>query len=300
MSRIIVTGAAGYLGSRLLDELNRRGHDTRGVDREDGDLATVGGVNRALASMDEFPDTIVHCAGQPGRVFCEEQPELSVRDNVQATALMAQLCARYDIRLVYVSTSEVYGLDDTTLRTHGSEPNHWEDAPRNIYCLTKRWCEEIANYYGHTTVIRPLMTYGPGQPVGYGRAALPTFLWNALHNEPIQVHRGAYRSWCYVDDLIRGMADVVERGNGVYNVGRDDEQVSMERIANMACALAGLTLDEAEALIKVVNPPAIASPRKNVDCSRLYEMGWKPRINLEEGMELTLADLTKTQGEARQ
>lgn len=144
------------------------------------------------------------------------------------------------------------------------------------------------------------MPYGPGLPAGRGRAALVNFLWNALNGEPLTVHKGSERSWCWVGDTVRGIRLIIEEEyrrdqsghhlfgitneQGIWNVGRDDNATSMVTVAQMACALT----DAPFSLIQEVDPPGMQTVVKRLSTAKLQSLGWSPQVELIEGMKNTL------------
>jgi|HubBroStandDraft_2_1064218.scaffolds.fasta_scaffold61281_2 dTDP-glucose 4,6-dehydratase len=280
--RLLITGNAGFLGSKLKAELRSRKNEVIGCDIKTGgpDLSTQGAFVRFLEEIPsiEFPEMVVHLAAQPGRIFGTEGVEDTVRNNVAATIEIATTCGNAALRLCYVSTSEVYGSSDS-LCTETQECR-----PRNVYGLTKLWGEDACRTFAPNglLIVRPSMPYGPDQPHGYGRCALSTFIANALDDKESIVHRDTARSWCYVDDLIRGMADVVERGEGVYNIGRDDDMRRILDVAELAYATCGK-----RPKIRVIEPEISVTPVKRLSMERLRTLGWQPRVDLESGIAMT-------------
>lgn len=290
--KILVTGAKGFIGSHLVPELSKNGkHTVISTDIEDGDLRLE---RTALDLIDYYnPDVVVHLAAQVGRVFGEDDLERSITNNALATARVAQACSAYKARLVYCSTSEVYGDQDNYICVEGGK----EVVPHGMYGLSKRWGEEAARLYApdKLQIVRLSMPYGPGLPAGRGRAALINFLWNASHNKPLTVHRNGKRSWCWIGDTVRGFRMVIEQGEkaytaeqsesglGVYNIGRDDNEVLMIDVARMACDLVGASYK----LIEEIDPPSNQTVVKRLSTKKLMDLGWTPEIDLYEGMHMT-------------
>jgi nucleoside-diphosphate-sugar epimerase len=278
--RILVTGNAGFLAHHLIWGFSS-GHEMHGIDRWTGDLHNPEVIRREIASFE--PDMVIHLAAKVGRLFGEDDPLQTIRDNTLITADVALACRDAGIRLAYASTSEVYG-------DHGEEgcpeDQPFDMIPYNVYGLSKRWGEEVSSLYLDDPVFfRFSMPYGPGLPAGRGRAALINMLHQALHRQPIVVHKGAERSWCFVEDTIRGARMIVESGlGGGWNIGRDDQAVSMLEVARMACDLTGASQD----LIEVVDAPSNQTVVKRLPTKKLRSLGWKPQVDLEEGMERTL------------
>jgi len=290
--KILITGSAGFIGSHLERDLRSVGHEVYGHDRENGDLLEPGMFSRSLATFK--PDVVVHLAAKVGRLFGEDDPLLTVSDNAGMTAMIAQVCGESGTKLAYASTSEVYG--------DGSE-REWKESdlgqadPHNLYGLSKRWGEEVCRLYAPKglQVFRLSMPYGPGLPAGRGRAALVNFLDQAANRRRIPVHRGAERSWCWVGDTARGMRLILQNGSeGAWNVGRDDNSLPMTEVAKMACDLVGAPYS----LIEEVEAPKRQTVIKRLSTEKLMALGWKPHVELEEGMERTWKWMRSLQEEA--
>lgn len=280
--RILVTGAAGFIGSHLVRELERHGHDVKGIDREDGDLREDGAAAELIGEA--RPEVVVHLAAKVGRQFGEDAPRDAIVDNAWMTLLVARACSAAGARLAYASTSEVYG----------DQAESWciEDGPmvlpHNVYGLSKRWGEEVAELYAAEGLLtlRFSMPYGPGLPPGRGRAAIINFLDQARKGEPIPVHRGSERSWCWIGDTVRGVRLLLERNRaGAFNIGRDDDRRPLREVAALACRMTGAQ----ETLIQDVDPPERQTVVKRLSTAKLsLSVGWEPQVSLEKGMEQTL------------
>jgi nucleoside-diphosphate-sugar epimerase len=282
--RIAVTGAAGFIGSWLAADLNAAGHHVVGADIVRGpwvhDHFSLTSPYRALEWLGHHrPDAVVHLAAQVGRVLGEDDVALTVQSNAEATAVLASAAAVHGVRMVYASSSEVYG--DRGTESY-DEDTPWL-IPKNLYGLSKGWGEQVCRLYcpDNLVIARLSMPYGPGVPPGRGRRAMDTFLWAAHHRQPITVYRGAERSWCWVGDTVRGIRLALERPEGgVYNVGRDDDPRTMREIAELACKLAGASTD----IIREVDPDGFETPVKRLSTERLRSLGWAPTVELEDGM----------------
>lgn len=280
--RVGVTGAAGFIGRNLVDELRDAGHDVATCDRRGNpgwsfDLLTPGLFRQWVE--DTRPDVVVHLAAQVGRLFGDDDVAHTVRWNAEATTLVARACGDAGVRLAYASTSEIYG-DHGTADTDEDTP--WR-LPHNLYGLSKRWGEEAARLFApdRLVIFRPSMPYGPGAPPGRGRRAMDTMLWQAHHRMPITVHRGAERSWCWIGDTVRAIRLTIEQPDtGTFNVGRDDDPRSMLEIAQMACKLAGAP----DNLIREVDPPGAQTVVKRLSTNRIRALGWQPTVELEDGI----------------
>jgi nucleoside-diphosphate-sugar epimerase len=299
--RILVTGGSGFVGSWLVPELRSHGHDVVAIDLPDGDLREPD-VARSYIGH-HVPDVVVHLAAQVGRILGEDDLHRTITTNALATARVAQACSDFGVRLVYCSTSEIYGDQGDAECVEGGP----EVLPHGIYGLSKRWGEEAARLYAPDglQIVRLSMPYGPGLPAGRGRAALINFLWQAAHGQPVTVHRGGRRSWCWIGDTVHGFRLVIEcgerattasdseRGVGVYNVGRDDNEVSMREVALKACDIVGAPRD----LVVEVDPPERQTVVKRLSTRKLRSLGWEPVVELDDGMALTWDVMQETYDE---
>lgn len=287
---ILVTGAAGFIGTHLWDELEQHGHRVIPADRRfGGDLRDPDNVRDLFTwAADHHVDQVVHLAAKVGRLFGEDDLTATVTDNVTMTALIARACGDHGIPLAYASTSEVYGdLGEQTAREDGPMA-----LPHNAYGLSKRQGEEFCRLYApdQLLLLRFSMPYGPGHPPGRGRAALTNFLHQAAHGEPIPVHKGSERAWCWIGDTVRAVRMLVEAGHtGAWNIGRDDNATPMRHVAELACDLVGASHD----LISDTDPPGRQTVVKRLSTEKLRAIGWEPTVDLEEGMRRVLAYVQK-------
>jgi nucleoside-diphosphate-sugar epimerase len=256
------------------DRATNEALDLRNLHRFEGALGMLVG---------SYETIVIHAAGMPGRVFCERDIERAASDNVWATRMVVCACERFNAKLVYISTSEVYGY----ACDRGPVDEDSDLEPRNVYGRSKAEAEKLVRCFlgDRAMIVRPTMPYGPGNEVGEGRAALPTFIANALAGLPSCAHRGTARSWCYIDDTIRGIADVVEHGLGgaIYNVGRDDDLIDTFDLAQMVYRILGAD----RLLVRDEPPDQTITPVKDISCARLRDLGWRPRTELHEGIHRT-------------
>jgi nucleoside-diphosphate-sugar epimerase len=283
---VMITGGNGFLGSRLVKALRDNGASVISYDHAEHkllDLRYGDGAERfrgALAMLcADSPTLVVHAAGMPGRLFCERQPAKARVDNFHVTATVVDACVELKAPLVLFSTSEVYGHSCD----HGSVDEDAQLRPRNIYGVAKADAEFYARKMlgDKVTIVRPTMPFGPGNLIGEGRAALPTFIANALSGTSSFAHPGTARSWCFIDDLIRGIICVIEKLDGrCFNVGRDDDLIDTYDLARMVYRILGADQD----LVQPGEPDETITPIKDISCARLRGLGWAPRVSLHEGI----------------
>jgi len=284
--RILVTGSAGFIGQHLTNELEGAGHEVVPYDRHYGSAQDILNYPAPFAVCVERGDldVVVHLAAKVGRLFGEDDVQRTVTDNAGMTAIVAQACGAAGVRLVYASTSEVYGDQHNRMCVEDGPLN----LPHNIYGLSERWGEEVCKLYApdELTVWRISMPYGPGHPPGRGRAAMTNMLWQAMNREPIPVHEGAERSWCWIGDTVRAMRLTIEETDGgVWNIGRDDNATPMLAIATMACDMTGANSAD---LVELIPAPARQTVVKRLSTEKIRSLGWRPEVELEEGMARTL------------
>lgn len=281
--RILVTGAAGFIGTHLCNELSDSGHQVVGWDRHHGGLQDLHEWPDVFAKHVPKYDQVVHLAAKVGRLFGEDDVERTIADNVTMTTHVAQACGSHGVPLVYASTSEVYG---DNAESSCDEIDGPFTLPHNLYGLTKGFGEQVCELYApaNLTIWRISMPFGPGLPAGRGRAAIVNFLHQAHNNEPIPVHRGSERSWCWIGDTVRAMRMTLElTDGGTFNIGRDDNAMPMTQVAKLACDITGAGYG----LIAEIDAPARQTVVKRLATDRIRALGWEPHVGLEEGMRRT-------------
>ena len=249
--KVLVTGGRGFLGGHVCEALRTAGHETVPLGRTDGDLAEPGVFERLLAEQD--PAVVVHLAA----VMPDDE---RLAQNAPITELVARACAERGVRLLHASTTSVY--DDAT-----------------PYADSKRASEQAA---GDAVLMRFAFPYGPGQR----RGAIPTLLQQARAAEPIVVYRGWKRSFCFAGDAAGAVALLVDaNAEGAWDIGRDDDPRTLLEVAQLACRLTSASED----LIDEVEPPPGPAPElRRLDLEPLRALGWRPAVELEDGMRRTL------------
>jgi UDP-glucuronate 4-epimerase len=291
--RYVVTGAAGFIGSQLVDSLLSGGHDVVGVDcftdyydpaekeanAQGRDTARIDLAETAL-ELDGV-DGVFHLAGQPGiRSFGETFP-LYVRRNVLATQRVFERAAAAGVRVVFASSSSVYG-DAETYPT----PEDVLPRPLSPYGITKLACEELAYAYGRSfgldaVSLRYFTVYGPRQrPDMFFRRVCERLLDGGRFE--IYGSGEQTRSFTFVGDVIaatRAAMERAERGS-TYNVGGGEEASMLEAIAVLE-SVSGRTL--------AVDHAAAAHgdmARTSADVTRIgADLGWSPQTSLRDGLQ---------------
>ncbi|HSA54624.1 MAG TPA: NAD(P)-dependent oxidoreductase [Gemmatimonadaceae bacterium] len=251
MSRILVTGCAGTLGTPLVAELRRRGHDVWGCDlqhQEDPQYrrADIAQYRQLEAVFENKFDYVYHLAAEFGRLNGEEYYETLWRTNVIGTRHVLELQRKHGFRLIFASSSEIYG-DRHEEVLHEDIPLQKSLIQHNDYATTK-WVNEvqIMNFerrYGSECMrLRFFNAYGPGERYHNYRSVVCLFAYRALHDLPYQVYEGYHRVFMYIDDFIPTLARACERfvPGEVFNIG-GEEYRSVRELSDLILRCCGKT-----------------------------------------------------------
>src|SRR5947208_662109 len=302
MPTALVTGGAGFLGSHLCDRLVEDGYRVICVDNlETGSLQNVEHLrgdrfeflNHDLTShvaVDEPVDYVFHLASPASPIDYLRLPLATLKVGSYGTHNALGLAKWKRARFLLASTSEVYG--DPLI--HPQPETYWGNVnpigPRGVYDEAKRYAEALTMAYHRqqgvdTCIVRIFNTYGPRMRPNDGRA-IPTFLRQALANEPLTVFGDGSqtRSFCYVDDLIRGLVLLAESGEHLpVNIGNPQELTLLELAENVIRVTGAKSEIVFEAL--PVDDPQVRQP----EITRARQLlGWEPQVTLEDGLRRML------------
>ena len=291
--KYVVTGAAGFIGSHLAEALVAGGHDVRAVDaftdyydpalKEENARAAGIDAERLDLAVDPLDfagaDGVFHLAGQAGvRSFGDVFPHY-LRDNVLASQRVFEAAARDGVRVAFASSSSVYGDAERYPTGEDTRP-----APVSPYGITKLTCEHLAWAYQRSfgldvVVVRYFNAFGPRQRPDMAFARIVARLRDGgpfeLYGDGTQS-----RNFTYVTDIVSATVAAMESGSGTYNAGGAIEATMLETIELLE-RISGRTLD-------VRRHPAVPGDqrRTNADTMRIRtELGWEPRVSLEEGLK---------------
>jgi dTDP-glucose 4,6-dehydratase len=307
MPTSVVTGGAGFLGSHLCEALLGRGHRVVCVDNlETGSLANVEHLRSDAfvfqshdvtfhLELDEPVDYVYHLAALASPIDYMRLPLHSLKVGSYGTHNALGLAKFKRARFLLASTSEVYGDP----QVHPQPETYWGHVnpigPRGVYDEAKRYAEALTMAYHrqqgvNTAIVRIFNTYGSRMRPHDGRA-IPTFLRQALERKPLTVFGDGSqtRSFCYVDDLVRGLILLAESGEHLpVNLGNPDEKTLLE-LAETVLRVSGSNSQIVfEAL--PVDDPQVRQP----DITRARQLlGWEPEVDLEDGLRRTLASLAR-------
>lgn len=300
--RVLITGAAGFLGSHLTDRLLREGHSVLGVDN----LST--GELRNLAHLAEEPrftfkewdicqpfdfgpvDFVYNLASPASPPDYLRLGIETLRVGSVGTENTLEIASRYEAGYLHASTSECYGDP----AQHPQTEEYWGNVnpvgPRSVYDEAKRYGEALVMAYHrsrgvNTHLVRIFNTYGPRLHPDDGRV-ISNFMMQALQGQPLTVYGdgGQTRSFCYVDDLIEGIVLLARSSEHLpVNIGNPGEFTILE------CAQAVLEVTGSESTLIFGALPQDDPTRRCPDITKARTLlGWEPRIALREGLAKSL------------
>ncbi len=311
--RVLITGAAGFLGSHLCDRFRREGHSVVAIDNyitgTPENLAHLLGDGFELVQHDvteyvHVPgalDGILHFASPASPTDYLELPIQTLKVGSLGTHKALGLAKAKQARFLLASTSEVYG--DPLV--HPQPESYWGNVnpigPRGVYDEAKRFAEALTMAYRRahgvdTRIVRIFNTYGPRMRPGDGRV-VSNFIVQALRGEPLTVYGdgGQTRSFCYVSDEVEGiyrlfMSDIT----GPVNIGNPNEFLVGE-LADLVLELTGSS-SEIRHLPLPEDDPKVRQP----DITRARELlDWEPQVPLREGLALTIEYFRRLQERKR-
>jgi dTDP-glucose 4,6-dehydratase len=302
MPRVVITGAAGFIGSHLSEALLDRGFSVVGIDNLlTGDLANIAHLRDRdfqfirhdvtnYIDVDGPVDFVLHWASPASPIDYLELPIPTLKVGALGTHNALGLAKAKGATFVIASTSEVYGDP----LEHPQKETYWGNVnpigPRGVYDEAKRFAEAITVAYRRyhkvdSKIVRIFNTYGPRMRVRDGRA-VPAFISQALANEDVTVFGDGRqtRSFCYISDLVDGIIRLMlSKENDPINIGNPQE-MTIEQIARLIIEMTG---SKSQIIYKPlpVDDPKVRQP----DITRARTLlGWEPKVSLDQGLGRTI------------
>jgi nucleoside-diphosphate-sugar epimerase len=303
--RVLITGAAGFLGSNLCDYYLDRGDEVVGVDNlstglrenlkhleaNDKFMFIKADITKDLPAGAKGPyDTILNMASPASPPHYQRLGLETLAAGSEGTLRMLELARKHKARFFHASTSEVYGDPEVHPQPESYKGSVNCYGPRSMYDESKRYAEALIwthrqKYGTDTAIARFFNTYGPRMDPNDGRV-VSNFIVQALKGEPLTIYgKGDQtRSFCYVDDLVRGIAALIDSGEeGPINLGNPSEFTIKE--------LADIVLKKIDSKSKLTYHPLPGDDplqRKPVITLAKQKLGWEPTIKLADGLDKTI------------
>mgnify|MGYP002654649971 FL=1 len=304
--KVLITGVAGFVGSNLAKAHLDAGDQVVGVDNfSTGSHRSLdalnslelieSGVSEAIALLPADVQLVYHFASpaSPEKYMADAMNTIEV--NTGGTLSMLEYASRTGARLVFASTSEIYGDPLVSPQTEDYWGNVNPIGPRSVYDEAKRFGETLVAYFQrekrvNAGIIRIFNTYGPNMDPYDGRV-VSTFIRQALRSEPFTIFGDGKqtRSFCYIDDLVEG---IMAMGNstqaGPINLGNPQENTLLE-LAEMVTRIVGGSGE-----MSFLPLPEDDPKQRNPDITRAKTLlGWEPSVALETGIEKTASWMAK-------
>ncbi|MDY6846568.1 MAG: UDP-glucuronic acid decarboxylase family protein [Chloroflexota bacterium] len=308
--RVLLTGAAGFLGSHLTDRLIAEGHQVIGMDNfitgNRKNLDHLAGnknfsfIRHDVSNFIFVPgkvDYVLHFASpaSPNPASPLGYPNLPIQ-TMKAGALGTHntlgVARAHGAKFLLASTSEIYGDPQEHPQKETYRGNVDPIGPRSVYDEAKRFAEALTMAYRRfhdidTRIVRIFNTFGPRMRLDDGRA-VPNFIQQALRGEPLTIYGDGKqtRSFCFVDDLIEGIFRLMmSEYHEPVNIGNPSET----SILDFADLVNGLIGNEAGTIIKMAKRLGSDPQRRQPDITRAKSiLSWEPRISLKEGLSKTI------------
>ncbi|MCU1407807.1 MAG: family oxidoreductase [Glaciihabitans sp.] len=301
--RIVITGGAGFLGSHLCEALLKRGDTVVCVDDlSTGQLSNIepftnnprfsfiaADVTVGIPVVGEV-DAVAHLASAASPPDYHRMPLETLAAGSRGTESALKLAHSHNARFVLASTSEIYGDPLVHPQTEEYFGNVNSIGPRSVYDEAKRFAEAISMAYARTHnvnvgIMRIFNTFGPRMRPGDGRV-VTSFIAQALNGQPITIYGDGSqtRSFCYVDDLVRGIVAMIDSADrGPINLGNPVEK-RVDELAQIVLDLTG-----SQSSIEFHPLPTDDPTRRKPDITRAQtRLGWNPTVETSVGLKLTL------------
>jgi len=298
--RILVTGGAGFIGTNLVNELTKRGHDVIALDlyhteRENYIRADVRNFRQLERVFEKWDfDYVYHLAAEYGRWNGEDYYENLWSTNVIGTKHLIRLQEELKFRMIFFSSAEVYGDYDGIMSEDVMINNPIKDTYQmNDYAISK-WAGELmvrnsaAMFGTETVIVRPVNCYGPHEHYTPYRGFIPKFIYHALFNKPFVVYKGHKRIIDFVEDTCRTFANILDNfiPGEAYNVGGKAEwEMSIEEYSNLVLKAVGRD----SSLVTYKESEPFTTKVKHMDFSKaIRDLNHDPQVPPEEGIRRTV------------
>jgi dTDP-glucose 4,6-dehydratase len=304
VSRVVVTGGAGFVGSHLCEALLARDDEVVCIDN----FSTSDGSN--LTNLNALPgftfvrgdvsegihvagpvDVVAHLASPASPPEYMRLPLATLAVGSRGTETCLQLAKHHDARFLFASTSEIYGNPLVHPQTESYWGNVSSTGPRSVYDEAKRFGEALTMAYSRSEdvnvgIVRIFNTYGPRLRQGDGRV-VSNFVCQALSGVPLTIYGDGLqtRSFCYVDDLVAGLLAMIDQRDfvGPVNIGNPQE-ITVAELGQRVLEMTG----SKSAVVYSASPEQDPARRQPDITLARGELGWSPAVSLEDGLGRTV------------
>jgi nucleoside-diphosphate-sugar epimerase len=306
MRKVLVAGGAGFIGSHLCEALLQQGDRVTCIDnlssgseanlklsRVNEKLSFVKGDVRTMKHPKEDFDVVVNLASRASRVEWEKYPIDVLTTNAEGNTNLLEYANARTAKFVYISSSEIYGDPEVVPTPESYSGRVSAVGPRSSYDEGKRYGEALVLAYHRErgmdgAIVRLFNTYGPRIRGGnhYGRV-IPRFIEQALSGAPLKVYGDGTqtRSFAYVSDVVDALIKMIDVASGgeIYNVGHPEE------IPILEVARKVITVTRSKSTVEFKPLPDGDPIRRCPDLTRVMSLGWRPRVDLDEGLRMLLS-----------
>ncbi len=300
--KVLVTGGAGFIGSNLVPELKKRGHEVWVCDLLNSsldnyirsDVSKYRQLERIFETR-QF-DYVYHLAAEYGRWNGEDHYEQLWLTNIIGTKNILRLQEKYRFRLIFFSSAEVYGDYDGVMSE--SVMDTVPIKQMNDYAITK-WAGEMqvlnsADMFGTESVrVRPVNAYGPHEHYTPYRGVIPQFIYKAINNNPYTVYLGHKRIFDYVEDTCLTFANILDNfiPGEVYNVGScEDWEVDIKTVSDLILKY----LRKGDNLVTYKEGEPFTTRVKRIDFTKARrDLRHEPKVPLDQGLKITIEWMKK-------
>jgi len=290
--KVLVTGSEGNIGRKLVPYLKSMKHEVFCVDikQEYRDDYIISDITNPIELTDIIvrfqPDVVVHLAAMVSRITCEKSSAMTVNSNLCGLNNIINLCKINNSKLIYFSTSEIYGNIGGVLYEDREDIK-----PNNRYGLSKYLGEKLVEYeveYHNldAIIVRPFMFYDEDENFGENRSAMIRFVEGLIKNEKIEVHKGAERSWLHISDAVKLIEKTFYLDEfEIINLA-SNEVIRMEQFARMLCNILN---KKYELLCDEINIPNQMTLEKIPSTSKMFDLlKYIPKVDIETGLNLVV------------
>ncbi len=301
MSKILITGGTGFIGTNLSNSLKKRGHQVIVSDLLSSNLdnsirCDVSNYRQLenLFQKIENIDFVYHLAAEYGRWNGEDYFENLWQTNVIGLKNIIRLQEQLKFKMIFFSSAEVYGDFDNEMSESIMKDNPISDTYQmNDYAISK-WAGELIcmnsmrMFDTKTVIVRPVNCYGPYEHYTPYRGFIPKFIYKNLMKQTYEVYKGHYRIIDYVDDTCNTLSNILTnfKSGEAYNVGSDQKwEYDIKTYSDIIIKLIGINDNHVKYFDSEIN----TTKRKKIDFSKaIKDLGHDPKISPEEGIEKTI------------